>query len=433
MPGVISRILNRVSRFFGSERRSTTFRQPSPGLLTYAKSGAAVGETTAIGISAVWQGLRFISSAVASMPRFVAAEDRAENITYRKTHPIHRLVSVEPHPAYSSYDFFFALVWQTKLRGNGLAVIVRDERTARPRRLDLVEWKDVIDVEMEPESGFVYYKIQGYSRLLPQNEVIHLKNATANGVEGLDTLKVHMDNFGLEIAERDLASYTYRNGAHVNGFLSTDKLIGPDNRESMEKSWNSRFSGPDNAGKTPFLEGGVKYERTSLTPAEAGLNEARQFNVYESARILGVSPHVLFALDRANFSNIETLHQEIGKYTLSPLVEALEAELNRKLFRADEVGRLKVVFNMDSFTRGDTESRAKYIQTMVQSGVFSINEARRMEGKNSVAYGDAFLVPKNMTLIGPDGQILISHDGAPGDSQEDDETTISEGPNPMEQ
>ena len=169
MPGVISRILSRVSRFFGSERRSTTFRQPSPWLLTYAKSGAAVGETTAIGISAVWQGLRFISSAVASMPRFVAAEDRSENIIYRKTHPIHRLVSIEPHPAYSSYDFFFALVWQAKLRGNGLAVIVRDERTARPRRLDLVEWKDVIDVEMEPESGFVYYKIQGYARLLRQN------------------------------------------------------------------------------------------------------------------------------------------------------------------------------------------------------------------------------------------------------------------------
>jgi len=433
MPGVISRILSRVSRFFGSERRSTTFRQPSPWLLSYAKSGAAVGETTAIGISAVWQGLRFISSAIASMPRTVALEGRDENITYRKTHPIQRLVSIEPHPAYSSYDFFFALIWQAKLRGNGLAVIVPDERTARPRRLDLVEWKDVTNVETEEDTGYVLYYIQGYARPLYQYEVIHLKNATANGVEGLDTLKVHMDNFGLEIAGRDLANYTYRNGAHVNGFLSTDKLIGPDNRESMEKSWNSRFSGPENAGKTPFLEGGVKYERTGLTPAEAGLNESRQFNVYEAARILGVSPHVLFALDRANFSNIETLHQEIGKYTLSPLVEALEAELNRKLFRDEEVGRLKVIFNMDSFTRGDTESRANYIRTMVQSGVFSINEARRMEGKNSVDYGNAFLIPKNMTLVGPDGKIMIDPNEAAGDGLADDETALSEGPNPMEQ
>lgn len=399
-----------------------------PNIFFGSKSGAYVGEETTIGITAIWQGLRFISSAIASMPRVVASEDKNENISYRKTHPIQRLISIQPSPAYSAYDFFFALVWQAKLRGNGIAVITPDARTGRPSRLELVQWKDVTDIETEDATGYVMYKIRGYERWLYQYEVIHLKNATADGVKGLDTMKIHMDGLGLDIAARDLANYTFRNGAHISGFLSTDKLIGPDNRESMEKSWNNRWAGPENAGKTPFLEGGVKYERTGLTPAEAGLNESRQFNVYEAARILGVSPHVLFALDRANFSNIETLHQEIGKYTLSPMVEALEAELNRKLFRDDEVGRLKVIFNMDAFTRGDTESRANYIRTMVQSGVFSINEARRMEGKNSVDYGNAFLVPKNMNLVAPDGTVLIEAQNTPGDGQGDDDPAPIQAP-----
>jgi len=196
----VSRYFSRVFGFSDTERRSTTYRQPAPWLLNYAKSGAAVGEQTAISISAVWQGLRFISSALASMPRAVIIEGKDENISYRKAHPIHKLISIQPSPAYSSYDFFFALIWQTKLRGNGLAVIVVDERTARPVRLDLIEWKNVLGVEIEDETGYVLYKIQGYPRQLYHYEVIHLKNATVNGVEGLDTLKIHIDNFGLEIA-----------------------------------------------------------------------------------------------------------------------------------------------------------------------------------------------------------------------------------------
>lgn len=415
MAGIFSRILTPFRRFFGISQRSTTIRTPSPWILTYSKSGAAVGEKTTIGIAAVWRGLDFIASAMASMPLNVVEEGQEGNITYRKSHPIQALLSIEPHPNYSAYDFRYALAWEMKLRGNGVAVIERG-RLNRPTRLNLVKWADVMDVNTDKETGYSTYKIKGYAQRVMGYDVIHWKNATDDGICGLDTLKVHMDNFGLDLASRDVANYMYKNGAMINGYLTTDKTISPDSRESMEKSFNAKFGGPENAGFTPIFEGGLKYDRFSLTPHEAGLNDSRQFNVYEVARILGISPHVLFALDRANFSNIETLHQEIGKYTLAPAACSLESELNRKLFTVSEIGRIKTEHDLDSFTRGDTKARAEYIKQMVQNGIFTINEARRMEGKNSVPYGDAFLVPQNMLLVGMDGTLKINPQALTGDN-----------------
>lgn len=424
MAGFFSKISSRVRRFFG-QKRSSTYREPMMDLLFQSGSGAAVSERTTVGISAVFQGLRFISSAIASMPRYVVEEDEQENLSYQRSHPIHRLLTIEAHPTCTPYDFFFALIWQTKLRGNGIAIIERNGRTQRPTGLKLVPWSKVVDIKEDEENKVITYKIQGYQERFYHYDIIHIKNATDDGICGLDTLKIHLDNFGLDLASRQTANHLYKNGAMVGGFLTTDKLLGPDSRSSMEKSWNLRYGGPENAGKTPLLEGGVKYERTALTPVEAGLNEARQFNVYEAARILGVSPHVLYALDRANFSNIETLHQEIGKYTLAPIVESIEQELRRKLFRKGEQDRMRVVFNMDAFTRGDTESRSTYIREMTQNGVFSINEARRMEGKNSVVWGNAFLIPKNMTLIDDQGNVLVNSDND-GQAQKDDEEATRE-------
>jgi len=97
--------------------------------------------------------------------------------------------------------------------------------------------------------------------------------------------------------------------------------------------------------------------------------------------------HMLQALDRATFNNIEQLSLEFAKYTIRPWVKRWEQEYNRKVFSQYERGRFKVRLNMDAFMRADTEARAEYYNKAIQNGWMSINEVRKTEKLNPVEGG----------------------------------------------
>jgi HK97 family phage portal protein len=267
----------------------------------------------------------------------------------------------------------------------------------RPLSLRLVEYNDVTDIREDWDNETIYYTIKGFDFPISHLDIIHVKGLTKNGLSGLDALSWNRETFGLALATKKSASAYYRNGTHSEGFLSTDAQIKPETRKDVESAWRDK----NRTGETPFLTGGVKWNTISVAPKDIQLLEGRQFNVYEAARILGISPHLLFAMDRANFSNVETLSLEFAKYTLRFLVERIEQEFNRKIFRGSEIGRLKVNLNMDAFLRGDTDARTKYLEGLIDRGVLSIDEARKIEGFNALAdkKGKTHMVPLNFQTL----------------------------------
>jgi HK97 family phage portal protein len=370
-----------------------------PHVIYPVQSGAVVNEDTAISWSAIWRGLQLVGSAIGSMPFTIQEGDENGNVTERKDHPLYKMISMEPHPFYSTFDFLQAIIFQVLLRGNAVIVINRGGLLGanRPLSLRLVEYNDVTDIREDWDNETIYYTIKGFDFPISHLDIIHVKGLTKNGLSGLDALSWNRETFGLALATKKSASAYYRNGTHSEGFLSTDAQIKPETRKDVEAAWRDK----NRTGETPFLTGGVKWNTISVAPKDIQLLEGRQFNVYEAARILGISPHLLFAMDRANFSNVETLSLEFAKYTLRFLVERIEQEFNRKIFRGSEIGRLKVNLNMDAFLRGDTDARTKYLEGLIDRGVLSIDEARKIEGFNALAdkKGKTHMVPLNFQTL----------------------------------
>lgn len=396
-------MFKRIRTFFNGIFRSTT--KPSwvyrplafPGWLQTV-SGEEISEDKAVTWSAIWRGIQLVGCAIGSMPFTIQEEDEKGNLKTRKNHPLYTLVNMEPHPFYSTFDFLFAIVYQVLLRGNAVIVINRIGRGAgsnRPGSFRVIEWHDV--TYMTEMDGVIFYQIKGYAELIPHMDIIHIKGVTRDGVAGLDTMIWNKEAFGRALAGEKSVDAYYANGTHAEGFLSTESNLAPQQRTDLQKAWNDR----NRSGETPLLTGGVKWNAMSVSPKDIQLLESRQFNVYEAARLLGISPHLLFAMDRANFSNVETLSLEFAKYTLRFLVERIEQEFNRKIFRETEKGRLRVNLNMDAFLRGDTEARANYLQTLLDRGVFSIDEARKIEGFNTLEddKGDVHMVPLNFQTL----------------------------------
>lgn len=372
----------------------------SPFGLYPVSSGANVNEDTAISWTAIWRGLQLVGSAIGSMPFTIHEEDENGDIRVRKDHPLWTMINMEPHPYYSTFDFLSGVVFQAILHGNAVIVINRIGRAGgsnRPGSLRLIEWRDVVDIAEDRDSGYVMYTITGYPERIPHHDIIHIKGLTKDGITGLDTLDWNREAFGLALSsEKTVADY-YAHGTHSDGFLSTEGQVSPEVKKQVSTGWRDRVR----AGETPFISGGVKWNPMSVPPKDMQLLESRQFNVYEAGRIMGVSPHLLFAMDRANFSNVETLSLEFAKYTLRFWVEKIEQEFNRKIFRGTEKGRVKVNLDMSAFLRGDTEARAQYLQNLLDRGVLNIDEARKIEGFNSLPdqKGKTHMVPLNFQTL----------------------------------
>ena len=416
-------MFKRIRQFFGklSWRAITPdwiYRMPMPHILFPVKSGAVVNEDTAISWSAFWRGLQIAGCAIGSMPFTIIEEDADGNIETRRNHPLWSIVNVQPHPFYSTFDFLQGVMYQALLRGNAVIVINRIGRNLgsnRPGSLRLVHWDDVTEVR-ETEGGLLVYDILGFPSPIPSSDIIHIKGLTKTGICGLDTLNWNRETFGLALSSREAAANYHRNGTRSDGFLTTEQNVDTERRKIIQKAWNAQTR----SGETPFLTGGIKWEKIGLTPKDVELLESRQFDVYEAARLLGISPHLLFAMDRANFSNVETLSLEFAKYTLRFWVERIEQEFNRKLFRGSETGRVKVNLNMDAFLRGDTETRAKYLQMLIDRGVFSIDEARKLEGFNMLKddAGKVHIVPLNFQTL---DQMIENGGQADGSAAQDGE------------
>jgi phage portal protein BeeE len=98
---------------------------------------------------------------------------------------------------------------------------------------------------------------------------------------------------------------------------------------------------------------------------------------------------------RSTFSNIEAKFLYFMQMNLRPRARIYEQEFDWKLLGNDP--NFYTSYNINAIMRADAAARATYYMTMVQNGIMSRNEIRRLENLNNADGGDEFLTPMNMT------------------------------------
>jgi phage portal protein BeeE len=145
----------------------------------------------------------------------------------------------------------------------------------------------------------------------------------------------------------------------------------------------------------------MEWVQTTVPPEDAQFLATRQFQVVEIARIYRLPPHKIGDFTQSHLANIESSNLDYLTTTLMPWLEAIEQELNRKLFTADERAEgYFVEHNMSALLRGDMKSRAEFYTKLRDLGVLSPNQICRLENMNPIGpEGDIRLVPLNMTSL----------------------------------
>ena len=393
----MANIIQRIVGFFSGKETRSTFQSPSRWMLdlwgTPTKTGISINQDTVLAHAALYSCIKVLGESVASLPvsLYKKTSVGSESVD---TDGRNLLVAYEPSELYHSFDFRLTMMLHLGLHGNAYAWIIRNGNRA-PIELKILNPGAVMP--FLSSDGALFYKVENILLPIASRDMIHLKGLSSDGIVGKSPIETFRETIALGIATTQTQGSLWKNGTLINGYLKHPLKMTEDEGKRLAGSWASRFSGSDNAGKTPVLENGLEFVPLSLKPADAMFLETAKLSRQDICAIYRVPPHMIGDLERSTNNNIEHQSLEFVRNTLLPYLKLWEHELNRKLLFPGEKARMFFRFNVEGMLRGDTKSRAEYYTRALGSvsnpGWMTMNEVRALENMNKQDDGDVIYNP----------------------------------------
>ena len=230
--------------------------------------------------------------------------------------------------------------------------------------------------------------------------MIHILNFSYDGITGISTLQHAKNTLGLATDSEAHAEGFFKGGANLAGIIKVQSSLTPKQKQDIREVWQSTFSpitGTPNG--IAVLEGNMDFQPITVNPSDAQLLETRQFNVIDICRFFGVSPVKAFDLSKSSYSTVEATQLAFLTDTLAPLLEKIELEFERKLYKPSERNSIDVRFDTSVLLRADKASLANYYNTLFQIGVITPNEIRKALDLEAIENGDHTFVQVNIQTL----------------------------------
>jgi HK97 family phage portal protein len=365
-----------MSLFARFERRDVAPLQTTNVGTIFNWSNEIVNETTALGVAAVFSAVSLLADSVASLPIRVY---RTQN----------GLTSEQPLPAWlrnpsalsTPFELMHQIVSSMALHGNAYVLLDHNDR------------RDIVGVQaLHPNNVSVWtangrtrtYSVSGGN--IDPADMLHIRWWTpAQAVKGLSPLEMQKTTIGLALAmERHLAQF-YGEGATPSSVLETDTNLTAEQAQVLRETWTNTH----NRHRRPaVLTQGLKWKPITVSAADMELNETRELQIAQVARVFRVPAYLIGARgDSQTYQNNEGAGMHFVTYTLLPWLRRIEEAISA-LLPAPQYVR----FDTEAFLRADTLTRFKAHQLGIMSGFRTPNEARRVEDLEPYEGGDEFVM-----------------------------------------
>lgn len=386
----------------------------------------AYTNSKALLISTVYRCVEVISDSVAQLPLEPYKIDSSGYKLKFTNHPTYRLLNAEPNSRMTRFTFIKTLIVSTLLKGNGYAFIERDN-LGNATALHYIPSDLVTIIPPKTLKDNVAYSVTGLSNIIEACNMIHILNFSYDGITGISTLAHAKNTLGLSADSEAHASGFFKGGANLAGILKVQSNLTSKQKSDLKNSWQTAFSpstGQPNG--VAVLEGNMEFQPIMVNPTDAQLLETRQFNVIDICRFFGVSPVKAFDLSKSSYSTVEATNLSFLTDTLSPLLEKLELEFERKLYKPSEKESIDVRFDTSRLLRADKQSLASYYNTLFNIGVVSLNEIRKELDLAAVEGGDNHFIQVNMMEVNKAAQNVPSNNAIISEDEEETDTNKQE-------
>lgn len=361
-------------------------------LIGATHAGVMVNETTAMQQGAVYACVQLLAGILATLPLHFYR--RSGEVRERVDHDYWWLFNESATNEYTAAALWEYGMESRLLDGDMLAWLQRDPRG----KVKAVQPLDPRCVEVKRMAGgwrvYTCWLPEGKIKVLHEDDVLHISGLGFDGLRSLSPIRHHAGRtvIGLALAQDEFGERSLGQGNHSDVLISTAAKLGPDQKDDLRAELENRYSGLANTRRPMVLSGEFKLDRLKLSPVDVQLLEARQFSVVEVARIFGVPPHLVGATDKATSwgSGIESMTLGFIKFTLKRHLQAIQQELNRKLFPRDT--GIFCEFELDALQEGDSKSQGEFFAKALggpgSQGWMTVNEVRRRKNLPPVEGGD---------------------------------------------
>jgi HK97 family phage portal protein len=338
------------------------------------------------------------SELLASVPLFLFRRTADGGRERADDNPLYSVLHDMANENLSAFELRELLVRSLDLYGNAYAVISWNARG------QVVALEPIHTVQIDRVNGRLRYRGTRYNRnreeTFLQEEVLHLRGPTRDGLIGLSPIGIARGALGLALQQSAVAENLVSNGLRSSGVLSYDHNLSKEQAERARDQLTAHYTGVPNAGKILLTDGGAKFTAMSFSPEDSQFLESRKLANEDIARIFGLPPTCVGLVDKATYSNTEQESRALVQNALGPLAARIEAGMSRCLL--SDVGRRNyyVEHDLSGLLRGDVAARFAAYRLAREIGAMSANDVRRLENMPPIADGDGFAEPANWKPLG---------------------------------
>ena len=380
----------------------------------YSRLDGTVRPTTetALTVSTVYRGVSVLANTLAMLPLPVlerlpndGGKDKA------RSHRLYRTLHDRPNKWQTSFHWRRMGMVHMVLQGNFYNRILNPRGFGTelvpldPRRTSVVDQRG--------DGALIYeHLLQNGDRehLIGGEEVLHIPGLGFDGKEGYSV--IHLMRRALEgaVNTESFASRLFSKAPLMRGFLQSPKKFEPDSRKQLEESFARANSGPEGWHRAVLLEQGMEWKAGGMMSAnDSQFIQTREHSIPEFARFIGVPTVLLMHADKtALYANAEQFFQSFLNFDIAHWFVNWEQTINQTLFLESEQDRFFSEFNRDGMLRGDAKTRGDFYRVMIELGVFTPNEVRKLEGKNALDGLDEPRPSKQLQSAGGDAAVALS-------------------------
>ena len=362
-----------------------------------SEAGILVSERNAVGLSAVWTCVNIRAGLLASLPFNLYAQAANGTRKLALNRREHTILHDRTSPEDTSYQLRHKMAVNWLLWGNAYAEIETDGRGAlrylwpyHPTHVR-VQYGNIRGeyhyvVTGQGPQGFVQHKV------LPE-DMLHLRGLCYEGVEGISVIQNYRRGLGLAMAREVFESNFVKNGAKMSGILQFPGRLTPEGKNNLQESFDKKFAGSQNAGRTILLEEGAKYIPTMMPLTDAEFIASKTMSRAEIAGLFRLPTMLVPGADdkAATYASSEIFNRQLVDYTLRDDVTMWQHEFSSKLFPD---GDHFCEFDLNDLLRGDSVARAQYWLARWQTGSATANDICEAEGENRITEpsGDKYYI-----------------------------------------
>lgn len=343
---------------------------------------------SALEVGAVFGCVRLISGTVATLPMDLY---RRINQVRRPHRPKPEWLNFNVGP-WNKINIIQQAVISILLAGNAYLATFRD-------RDGTILFFEVLNPDMvEPKrlgTDIVYDIVNrdGTTSTLTKMDVLHIPGMMMPGaIKGMSVLKAAAMTIGISREADSFAEAFYRNDARPSMVIEAPDEMNDQQVKILKETWNDTHRGAGNSHKLAVATAGAKFKAITVNADDAQLIETKRWQVPTICMFFGVPPQWLGYSDAPQFGNtVSATNTFFTQHVLREWVERIEEAFSdaERIGSADpQRDELFVGLNMNSFTRGDRDTRIATNLAAAREGVFTINEVRAMEDFPEVEWGD---------------------------------------------